>query len=470
MVFSDQAFLYLYLPVTLLLGVILNGTRFFSLFILLSSLIFFYWSSGLYVLLLLVSIALNYAGALTVQRWRRKSVVAAIVGLNVLILCYYKYTGFLLGSVGFLGSEPLKAFAESIVLPIGISFFTFQGISYVIDVWRGEVKAEPNLILFAAYKAFFPQLIAGPIVRYKDVEKDFHHPQLDTDIFAAGAARFMVGLCKKVLIADSVAGVADASFALSGADQTFASAWLGAIAYTIQIYFDFSGYSDMAIGLAMMFGIRFRENFNHPYAAATITEFWRRWHMSLSTWFRDYLYIPLGGNRAGSVRTYVNLMIVFLATGVWHGAAWTFVLWGIYHGAFLIAERLLLGGKAASSQALRLVYFFPVVIVGWVLFRANDMSAFAAHVRAMVSPLADGAWTLPGTVTLALSPQATTAMLLASLLILMQGQFRPAGVVAAGVSGEIGRYARLAFVLAAVTVCTIYVVPQSFSPFLYFRF
>ncbi|MFH1795076.1 MAG: MBOAT family protein [Pseudomonadota bacterium] len=470
MVFSDQAFLYLYLPITLLLGVILNGTRFFPPFILLSSLVFFYWSSGLYVVLLLVSIALNYGGALAVERWHRKSVVAAVIGLNVLILCYYKYTGFLLGSVGFFGSEPLKAFAEAIVLPIGISFFTFQGISYVIDVWRGEVKAERSLVLFAAYKAFFPQLIAGPIVRYKDVEKDFHHPRLDTDIFAAGAARFMVGLCKKVLIADSVAGVADASFALAGADQTFASAWLGAIAYSIQIYFDFSGYSDMAIGLAMMFGIRFRENFNHPYAAATITEFWRRWHMSLSTWFRDYLYIPLGGNRAGPIRTYVNLMIVFLATGVWHGAAWTFVLWGIYHGAFLIAERLLLGGKAVSSQALRLIYFFPVVIVGWVMFRANDLPTFVSHLRAMFSPLADGAWTVPGTMTLALSPQATTAMLLASLLILMQGQFRPAGVVVAGVSGEIGRYARLAFVAAAVTMCTIYVIPQSFSPFLYFRF
>ncbi|MBB6408809.1 MBOAT family O-acyltransferase [Mesorhizobium sangaii] len=470
MVFSDQAFLFLYLPITLLLGSLLSRTRLFSPFIFLSSLIFFYWSSGVYVLLLLFSIVLNFAGAIAVGRWHHKIVVTAVVTLNVLVLCYFKYTAFLLGSVGFFGSESLQHFAQTIILPIGISFFTFQGISYVIDVWRGEVKAERNLVVFGAYKAFFPQLIAGPIVRYRDVEKDFHHPDLNADIFAAGAGRFMVGLCKKVLIADSVAGVADASFALAGAEQTFASAWLGAIAYAIQIYFDFSGYSDMAIGLAMMFGIRFKENFNHPYAASTITEFWRRWHMSLSGWFRDYLYIPLGGNRAGPVRTYANLMIVFLATGIWHGAAWTFVLWGAYHGIFLVAERLILAGRAFSSQVVRMIYFFPVVIFGWVLFRANDLSVFASHVRAMLLPLARGAFGLPGSMDLALSPQSKVAMLLACLLIVIQGQVSPLGVVVAGAAGSAARFARLVFVSVAAVICAIYIVPQAFSPFLYFRF
>ena len=340
----------------------------------------------------------------------------------------------------------------------------------MIDVWRRQVKAERNLVLFAAYKAFFPQLIAGPIVRYKDVEKDFHHPVLSPDIFAAGAGRFMVGLCKKVLIADSVAIIADASFALSASEQTFVSAWIGALAYSIQIYFDFSGYSDMAIGLAMMFGIRFRENFNHPYAASTITEFWRRWHISLSSWFRDYLYIPLGGNRVGAFRTYVNLMIVFVTTGIWHGAAWTFVFWGVYHGIFLIGERLLLGGKAVASQTLRLLYFFPVVIVGWVMFRAPDMPAFFAHLRSMLLPLADGAWALPAGMQLTLAPQPVAAMLLACLLIVMQGQFRPAGVVVAEASSTLSRVVRLGFVAVSAIVCTIFVVPQFFSPFLYFRF
>jgi len=470
MVFSDQTFLYLYLPFTLAIGTLLHRTRFFPTFILLSSLIFFYWSSGAYVLLLLTSIALNFVGALAVERWHRKIVVAAVIAANVMILCYYKYTAFLLGAVGFFQSAALRAFAESIVLPIGISFFTFQGLSYVIDVWRKEVKPERSLVLFAAYKAFFPQLIAGPIVRYKDVKEDFHDPNLTTDTFAAGAGRFMVGLCKKILIADTVAAVADASFALSGAEQTFASAWLGAIAFAIQIYFDFSGYSDMAIGLALMFGIRFQENFNHPYAASTITEFWRRWHISLSTWFRDYLYIPLGGNRAGPARTYINLLIVFIATGVWHGAAWTFVLWGLYHGTFLILERLTLGGKAVASQAFRLIYFFPVVIVGWVLFRAPDVSTFITHLQFMLLPLADGGFTLPNQMKLALSPQAIVAMIAASVMIVLQGQLRPAGVAISDANFSSARYVRLGFVGASAIICTIYVVPQFFSPFLYFRF
>lgn len=226
----------------------------------------------------------------------------------------------------------------------------------------------------------------------------------------------------------------------------------------------------MAIGLAMMFGIRFKENFNHPYAASTVTEFWRRWHISLSGWFRDYLYIPLGGNRAGPARTYANLMIVFLATGICHGAAWTFVLWGAYHGIFLIAERMIFRGRAFSSQVVRMTYFFPVVIFGWVLFRANDLSAFASHIRAMLWPLAGGAFGLPGSMDLALSPQAKVAMLLACFFIVIQGQVSPLGVIVAGAAGSTARFARLVFVSVAAVICAIYVIPQAFSPFLYFRF
>ena len=300
-------------------------------------------------------------------------------------------------------------FATGIVLPIGISFYTFQGLSYVIDVWRGTLpKPERNPILFAAYLAFFPQLIAGPIVRFGDVVADFHAPKLSADMFAAGAARFLVGLAKKVLVADLVAPIADAAFDQSGDSLTFAGAWIGSLAYTIQIYFDFSGYSDMAIGMCLMFGIRIPENFAHPYASRTITEFWRRWHISLSTWFRDYLYIPLGGNRAGAGRTYLNLVIVFLATGLWHGAAWTFVLWGLYHGAFLAAERALLGHRARDIPLFwpRLAYSLPVIVVGWALFRSTDLPGFLQHFEAMVSPFAEMAWTplSMGAPTLARSP------------------------------------------------------------------
>jgi alginate O-acetyltransferase complex protein AlgI len=468
MVFSDQTFLFIFLPVSIGLGVLSSGTRLFPVSILIFSLIFFYWSSGAYALLLVASIVLNFAGGLAVERWRRMSTLMIVVGANVLILFYYKYAYFVLSTLDFGGSVRLQSLAESIVLPIGISFFTFQGISYVVDVWRGEVKAERNPVLFAAYKSFFPQLIAGPIVRYADVHTYFRAPQRSSDMFAAGIARFMVGLCKKVLIADGVAGVADAAFALPGGDLTFASAWLGALAYSIQIYFDFSGYSDMAIGLAMMFGIQFKENFNHPYAASTVTDFWRRWHMSLSAWFRDYLYIPLGGNRESSRRTYANLMFVFLATGIWHGAAWTFLLWGVYHGVFLIAERVLIGARA--STAMRLFYFFPVILVGWVLFRAPDIPAFIAHTYAMAMPFAVGAWTLPSTVSVALSPTATGMLIVASAMVLMQGWIPPVGPTIAQMNSSAVRWVRVPFVACSAIACAMYVLPQSFSPFLYFRF
>jgi alginate O-acetyltransferase complex protein AlgI len=282
-----------------------------------------------------------------------------------------------------------------------------------------------------------------------------------------------VGLSKKLLIADTTAVVADAAFALPGSDLTFASAWLGALAYSVQIYFDFSGYSDMAIGMGQMFGIRFLENFNHPYAASTITEFWRRWHISLSTWFRDYLFIPLGGSRVGEARTYLNLSIVFLATGIWHGAAWTFALWGMWHGGFLVLERIVFKGKAAAitSPALRLFYFFPVVIGGWVLFRASDVPAFVTYFRAMSWPFSAGAFTLPGAMLLALSPLAILVLAVAACSILFQGQLQPLGVALSKTGGGLAsKTLRLGFVAAASVTCAVFALPANFSPFLYFRF
>jgi len=474
MVFSDPKFLFVFLPAALIAGLLFRRTALFSPVILLFSLIFFYWSSGAYTLLLLVSIAANWAFGLAVSHWRRRLLLAAAVFVNLAVLGFFKYLGFVLEPLGYLGSNALFNFATGIVLPIGISFYTFQGLSYVIDVWRGTLpKPERNPVLFAAYLAFFPQLIAGPIVRFGDVVADFHAPRLSADMFAAGAARFLVGLAKKVLIADLVAPIADAAFDRSGDGLTFAGAWIGSLAYAVQIYFDFSGYSDMAIGMCLMFGIGIPENFAHPYASRTITEFWRRWHISLSTWFRDYLYIPLGGNRAGAGRTYLNLLIVFLATGLWHGAAWTFVLWGLYHGAFLAAERALLGHRARDIPLFwpRLAYSFPVIVVGWALFRSADLPSFVRHLGAMASPFAEMAWELPLPVAAACAPLSVVALAVGLGAALLQGHVQPLGVLVSTGPATVPRAAlRLAFIVGAALVTSAFALTQGYSPFLYFRF
>jgi alginate O-acetyltransferase complex protein AlgI len=278
--------------------------------------------------------------------------------------------------------EPVAWFA--IVLPIGISFFTFQALSYVIDVYRRETPVQRNPLDLMLYVALFPQLIAGPIVRYHDVAQQLHRHPVRFERFVLGVKRFIFGLSKKVLIANNMGLVADRIFAIPGHDLYAGAAWLGIAAYTLQIYFDFSGYSDMAIGLGRMFGFEFLENFRHPYVSQSITEFWRRWHISLSTWFRDYLYIPLGGNRVSRPRLYANLLIVFLLTGLWHGASWTFVAWGLYHGMFLIAERV--GGNRALERAWRPVrhaYAVLAAVVGWVIFRSETFGYAAAFLRAM---------------------------------------------------------------------------------------
>ncbi|KXF76555.1 hypothetical protein ATN84_10860 [Paramesorhizobium deserti] len=468
MVFSDQGFIFFFLPITLAVCLTLRGTRAFNPAILVASLIFFYWESGVLTLILLFSIVLNYIGGLIICRSRKKAVLVVFLLANFAILAYFKYTGFLLGNFDFFGNSSIRDFAGGIILPIGISFYTFQGVSYLIDVWRSDVEPEPNLVLYAAYQSFFPQIIAGPIVRYGDVYKCFRHPDVSADHFAGGAARFLHGLAKKVLIADTVSVVANAAF-FSGGDMTFASAWLGALAFTVQIYFDFSGYSDMAIGLALMFGVRFNENFNHPYAASTITEFWRRWHISLSTWFREYLYIPLGGNRVNHTRIYFNLFIVFLATGIWHGAAWPFLLWGLYHGGFLIVERVL-GIGGSTNPVLRFVYFLPATIVGWALFQAPDLATFGRFIAGMFAPFSPGAFNLSDEMLLAFTPQAALAFGIGIIAILAQGKVPPLGPILHKPGSITQKAGRLAFIAVTAAVTSIFVFPQGFSPFLYFRF
>jgi len=398
MVFSSTVFLFLFLPIVLAAYVLApRGVK--NLLLLLASLFFYAWGEGIYVLLMLASVLVNYLLGLSIGRYRsdraaRRIIFVSIV-FNLGLLIVFKYANFLCDNMDALwwrmGISPLQL--EPVHLPIGISFFTFQAMSYVIDVYRGQARIQKNPIDIALYISLFPQLVAGPIVRYLDVAEQIRNRTTRLNDFAEGVGRFVMGLGKKMLIANVVAAPADRIFALPADELTVGLAWLGTLCYTLQIYFDFSGYSDMAIGLGRMFGFRFLENFNFPYISQSITEFWRRWHISLSTWFRDYLYIPLGGNRGGSFRTGRNLVLVFFLCGLWHGASWNFVVWGLFHGAFLVMERS--GVKnliGRSPRPLRHVYVMLVAMVGWVFFRAETLPQALAVLGAMAGFAAgDGA-------------------------------------------------------------------------------
>jgi len=330
---------------------------------------------------MLLSIVINYAFGRLVKPGgkRARFITAAAVCINIGLLGFYKYTNFLIGNVGAL----LKTdYASHIALPIGISFFTFQILSYVIDICAGRVEPQKNILKLALYISFFPQMVAGPIIRYKDIEGQLSERGHSFEASAAGMRRFAAGLAKKVLIANQAAAFADYAFELKS--PACALAWMGVLCFTVQIYFDFSGYSDMAIGLAKIFGFTFKPNFDYPYAARSVQEFWRKWHISLSSWFRDYLYIPLGGNRKGTARTYINLFIVFAVTGLWHGAQWSFVVWGLFHGVFLALERAGLGRILRKLPgAVSRAYMLFVVAIGWVLFRADGLSNAFAYIGRM---------------------------------------------------------------------------------------
>ena len=385
MLFSSMTFLWLFLPFTVVVNSLLNP-RYSNLFLLIMSLLFYAWGEPVYVALMLLSILINYLCGRWIDRAKRGrgAILALDAMLNLGILGFFKYAGFFASSVNFLfGREAIPVI--SLPLPIGISFFTFQALSYVIDVYRKKCSVQKNILNLALYISFFPQLIAGPIVRYSDIEKQIASRQMTTEGFSVGFRRFVYGLSKKVIISNCMAQIADKVFALSAGELTTISAWIGAISYMMQIYYDFSGYSDMAIGLGKMFGFDFLENFRYPYLSKSIHEFWQRWHISLGTWFKEYVYIPLGGNRKGKILTYVNLSVVFLLTGLWHGANWTFVLWGVYHGLFQIIERMGGGKLLKRAGVFANLYCLIVVLFGWVLFRADSVShalVFAGHMAA----------------------------------------------------------------------------------------
>lgn len=386
MVFSSLVFLCIFLPVVFLLDRILPGIKARNMLLLFASLLFYAYGEPVYVLLMIGAAFLNYLWALLMEQYPkyRKLFLWISVVENLGILGVFKYAGFLVESfnncIGFDLPVP------ELALPIGISFFTFQAMSYVLDVYRGEGKAQHNFAVILLYISFFPQLIAGPIVKYHDIEQELSERRCNADAIAGGIRRFIVGLSKKILISNYMGVVTDTLFAAQASHINVLGAWMGAAAYMLQIYFDFSGYSDMAIGLGWMFGFHFKENFHYPYVATSVRDFWKRWHISLSGWFKEYLYIPLGGNRKGRARTSLNKMIVFVCTGIWHGANVTFLFWGLYHGFFLMLEEYIpfirrQGGRIKKAMAH--LYTLLVVLIGFVFFRAETISQGLFWVKEM---------------------------------------------------------------------------------------
>jgi alginate O-acetyltransferase complex protein AlgI len=388
MLFSSAIFLFLFLPVFLILYYLLPR-RWHNAFLFGASLLFYAWGEGLVVMVLLVSALINFvAGRLVENGQRRAGLLLSLAG-SLSLLFYYKYSNFLVDSVrGFAEAFAISGATNlnmaQIALPIGISFYTFQGISYTLDIYWGRIKANRSFLDYGTYVAMFPHQIAGPIVRYADIAPELSDRTTTIEKFGVGAERFIIGLAKKVLLANTFAGLADTIFNAPPDSYPVGTAWLGIIAYTLQIYFDFSGYSDMAIGLGKMVGFDFKENFDYPYIARSIQDFWRRWHISLSSWFRDYLYIPLGGSRGSKVRTYRNLLIVFFVTGLWHGASMNFIVWGLYHGLFLMIERAGLRKRLDNVwPPIAHLYTLLVVLIGWVFFRAVDLQSALVYLEKM---------------------------------------------------------------------------------------
>jgi len=377
MLFSSMTFIFMFLPIVCgLYYLVRKNVNLANMLLLLASILFYAWGEPRYVAIMLMTIIVNYIGAIGVDKYKqyKRPILIATILADLGFLFYFKYFNFVMENVGNLFNADIP-FLE-VIMPIGISFYTFQAMSYLIDVYRGDTPVQRDIYKLALYVCLFPQLVAGPIVKYHDVADQIDNRTITYERVVYGVRRFIIGLAKKMLLANTMGAVADSIFSQPVSDFGPGIAWLGAIAYSFQLFYDFSGYSDMAIGLGRIFGFKFLENFNYPYISKSITEFWRRWHISLSTWFREYLYIPLGGNRISKRRTYLNLFIVFLATGIWHGAAWTFIIWGIWHGIFIVIERLTGIHKRIGTWKLSLfqhIYTILAFVIGWVIFRADNI-------------------------------------------------------------------------------------------------
>ena len=469
MVFSSMTFIWIFLPLLLIIY-FLAKEKYRNIILLIFSLIFYSWGEPKYVLLMILSIAVNYTLGMildkTIEKNKRRIILILAILVDLGMLGYFKYFNFFAYNIDKVVGQNIIQMKE-IVLPIGISFYTFQILSYIIDLYRKEIKVQKNPLKLALYISFFPQLIAGPIVKYHDIEKQLSKRNITIDKFAEGVRRFVYGLSKKVIIANSVAIIVDEIFGSTSINM--AISWIGIICYTLQIYFDFSGYSDMAIGLGKMFGFDFMENFNLPYTSKSITEFWRRWHISLSTWFKEYLYIPLGGNRKGKVRTYINLAIVFLATGLWHGASWNFILWGIYNGFFLVIERIKLKEILDKNKIkiINHIYSLLVIVIGWVLFRAEGLRNAWYYLKAMFIPSTQN---FAFDFSKIINNRNIIIIIVAVLLSGIAQKIFSKMKNNQKIKEFYKKYIEAAVVLGLMTMCIMMLASNTYNPFIYFRF
>ena len=471
MVFSSTVFLFIFLPIVLTIHFLL-ARNYRNLFLLIASLFFYAWGEHILVLLMMASICINYIFGIVVwylgkserQRWS-KLVLTIGVLLNLLMLGYYKYIHFLLDTLSQVGIK-LDVDVSSVVLPIGISFFVFQGISYLIDVYRKIIEGEKSLINLGMYISLFPQLTAGPIVRYEDIIKEIRSREILFPLFKEGVFRFIGGFAKKILIANNVGLIADEIFAIQPNDLSTTLTWIGIVCYTLQIYYDFSGYSDMAIGLGKMLGFNFKENFDYPYISKSIREFWRRWHISLSSWFRDYLYIPLGGNQKGKYRTYVNFLIVFFLTGLWHGASWNFVIWGLFHGFFIIIERLNIIKVPTRFYVIGNIYTLLIVMIGWVLFRSENLEYAVGFILKMFS-FTPGNNNYP---YIFLNKYTFTVLFIGSVLALPLREFIKKKANFVITNQNIRNILKQSFFVVLFILCLMELAQTTYNPFIYFRF
>lgn len=468
MLFSSIVFLFTFLPAVVILYYLLP-VRFRNVILLLASLVFYAWGEPVYLFLMLLSILFNYFSGLDIarnlqdKRAAKRSLVFNLI-INLAVLGFFKYEGFVLDTLN--GILPVHISYHALPLPIGISFYTFQILSYIIDVYRGNVKVQTNLPNFALYVTMFPQLIAGPIVQYADVDEQLASREVSRTKFGEGSMYFIRGLAKKVLLANTSGMIFTEVSGLAKGNIAVMTAWLGAFAYMFQIYFDFSGYSDMAIGLGKMFGFEFNMNFNYPYVSKSITEFWRRWHISLSSWFRDYVYIPLGGNRVSKIKHIRNLLIVWFLTGLWHGAAWNFVAWGLYYGVILIIEKYLLSPVLDRlPDVVRHIYSIVLVVIGWVLFFSSSFGQAADYIRVMFGAGAHG-----------FADRESMYLLTSNLILWLILIFGSTPLVHFRYEHMLRTKKWNTTIINSVVyvalfiVCIAYLVTETCNPFLYFRF
>lgn len=469
MLFSSITFLFLFLPVVLAVYYLVPW-KVKNIALLIASLFFYAWGEPVYVVLMVLSILLNYFCARDIKENENEPVKAKFnvvfaVAVNLFILGFFKYYGFLLDTINAVFSTEI-AYRE-LPLPVGISFYTFQAISYIVDIYRGKAQPQRNILYFALYISMFPQLIAGPIVRYEDIEAQLKHRRLSLQRLGQGAMYFIIGLAKKTVIANSVGAVFEQISEMPAGSLSVLTAWLGAFSYAFQIYFDFSGYSDMAVGLGKMFGFEFKKNFDYPYISKSVTEFWRRWHISLSTWFREYVYIPLGGNRCSVSRNIFNLMVVWVLTGMWHGAAWNFIAWGVYYGVILVMEKYVWGASLDMlPNPMRHIYTGIMVLVGWVLFFSPSLGYALRYLGAMIGGgtgivdnqgafLLFGHWLL---YLLAVLGSSSLGMRLVNAVPRMARSARAQAAVS------------VVIYMGIFVISVAFLVTDTFNPFLYFRF